>query len=219
MIAPPSLSLYLEVMTMHGLRLVMLMVIAAVLLAGCGGQTPPEPTAEPPSVPTAAAQEAYPAPTESSLGSGYPLPTEPAGPGYPIPTDNPGPSFVPQLTVPVPSSDQVGVVTGKLLRLEQGSSEGSPFPADLYLGKVLSSSQGEAGLVELDQSTAPKALIDGQGTFVFNDVPTGNYGLMLNTPRGAVLLNKPSDASAMVVEVKGGQVTDLGELKYDLEGL
>jgi hypothetical protein len=201
---------------MHLLRWFLAPALASALLIGCASQTPAEPTAAP-AAPAATVQPGYPAPTEA-LGAGYPLPTEPASAAYPVPTDV-IPNVVESLTVPAPASNQVGVVTGRLLRLPPGQTTGGqPFPANLYLGKVLASAQGEEGLVELNPSSSPLAQIDAQGRFVFSDIPIGRYGLMLDTPRGAVLLNNPTDSSAMVVEITGGNTVDLGDIAYDLEG-
>lgn len=118
--------------------------------------------------------------------------------------------------VPTPASAQVGTVTGQLLLIKDGTNvpfEGIP----LYLGSVITSDQGVEGMVKLAKSTAPKVLTDAQGNFAFTDVSPGKYGLMLDTPRGAVLLNQPPAGTNMVVEVQGGDTISLGELPYDIE--
>lgn len=201
---------------MYFLRFVLVLIVGA-LLAGCAGQqSPVELTMAP--APAATEVVGYPVATTDALGGGYPAPTQAASAGYPVPTEETGLNIVPQLTVPAPASAQVGVVTGRILRRDIGAAEtaNEPFSADLYLGKVLSSTQGEAGLVQLDPTIAPRATIDTQGLFAFTDVPPGQYGLFLNTPQGAILLNMPTDGSAMVADVKGGDVIDLGELSYEL---
>jgi hypothetical protein len=199
------------------------MLVALVLLSGLLVACNTPPTAEPTTAPAAPATPAtepggYPVATAGTT-EGYPAPaaTTETAPGYPVPTEDTANVIVPQLTVPAPASDQVGVVTGKIFRRDTGSTENKPFAAELFLGKVLSSTQGEEGLVELDTNTSPKAQLDAQGVFVFTDVPPGKYGLFLNTPQGALLLNQPADGSAMVVEVTGGQTVDMGELSYELE--
>jgi hypothetical protein len=199
------------------LRACVALVLLSIMLAACNTPASIEPTTAP--VPATAAPTA---------GSGYPVGQENAGgypvaaaptvdPAYPVPTEALAVTIVPQLTVPAPTSGQVAVVTGKIFRRDKDSTENKTFPADLYLGKILSSTQGEEGLVELDPTTAPRAQVDAQGTFVFIDVPPGKYGLFLNTPGGALLLNQPTDGSALVVDASGGQTIDLGELSYELE--
>jgi hypothetical protein len=40
---------------------------------------------------------------------------------------------------------------------------------------------------------------------------------MLDTPRGAILLNKPVTGEDMIADVVGGKTFDFGELHYDLD--
>lgn len=118
--------------------------------------------------------------------------------------------------VPTPASGDVGIVAGKLLKVLEGGGT-KPFAnLPLYLGTVLKSEQGVEGLVELTKSKAPSTKADAEGNFAFTDVKPGRYGLMIDTPRGAVLLNQPSDGKSMIIEIVGGQTDDLGEMKYDI---
>lgn len=118
--------------------------------------------------------------------------------------------------VPTPASTDVGTVTGILLKVQQDGGT-KPFAGlPVYLGSILKSEQGKEGLVELDKAKAPHATVDAQGNFVFTDVKPGRYGLMIDTPRGAVLLNDPSNGGNFIVQVDGGKVQNLGELKYDI---
>lgn len=123
----------------------------------------------------------------------------------------------PAAAVPTPSSDQVGTVTGKLLNSNNQSAAKPMAKAPIYLGTILKSQTGTEGLVQLVKESAPKAVVDAQGNFVFTNVPPGRYGLMLDTPRGAILLNKPVTGESMVADVKGGQTFDFGELQYSID--
>lgn len=125
-------------------------------------------------------------------------------------------SNAPAASIPTPKSDQVGVVVGKLLNRKPQSDLKPLAGAPVYLGKILKSQQGAEGMVELAKETAPKATVDAQGQFVFSDVPPGRYGLMLDTPLGAILLNKPVTGEGMIADVGGGKTFDFGELHYDL---
>ena len=122
----------------------------------------------------------------------------------------------PDTGIPTPASDQVGTVVGHLINTKP---QGAPAPlssAPVYLGIILKSQQGAEGLVQLSKASAPKAIVDEQGRFVFTNVSPGRYGLMLDTPQGAILLNKPVTGESMIAEVVGGKVFDFGELHYEL---
>jgi len=119
--------------------------------------------------------------------------------------------------VQTPASDQVGTVTGHIIRLP---TKGDPEPlagAPLYLGAILKNPDGQDRLVEVSPETSPKTSADDQGRFVFSNIPPGRYGLMLDTPVGTLLLNNPETGGDLIVEVTGGKVLDLGELKYQLD--
>jgi len=140
-----------------------------------------------------------------------------AGQVAPPNTSNGTTSSAPAAGIPSPASDQVGIVTGKLLNKKPQDTLKPLRGAPIYLGKVLKSQQGVEGMVELAKETAPKATVDAQGQFVFTDVPPGHYGLMLDTPLGAILLNKPVTGDSMVADVVGGKTFDFGELHYELD--
>lgn len=122
-------------------------------------------------------------------------------------------------TIPTPVSKEKGVVTGVLLSTASG--EKKPIAnAPLYLGDVLKANTGMEAMVKIDRNVSPKADVDAQGNFVFTDVPAGRYGLMLDTPRGTLLLNNPdpnAKSKNMIIEVKGGDTVNLGNLEYDLD--
>lgn len=138
-----------------------------------------------------------------------------APPNSPPSTTNNSTAPTPEL--PIPASNEAGVVIGKLMN-SRNQSEAKPMAeAPIYLGTILKSETGAEGLVQLVKESAPKAIVDAQGNFVFNNVPPGRYGLMLDTPRGAILLNKPVTGESMIAAVSAGQTFDFGELRYDLD--
>lgn len=121
----------------------------------------------------------------------------------------------PPLTVPKPASAQVGTVSGRIINTKDGAKPLGNAP--LYLGSVVKATDGTNAVVSLDKNAAPRADTDTEGRFVFTDVPAGTYGLMLDTPQGAILLNKPVTNEDMVLEVIGGEILDVGELSYLLD--
>jgi hypothetical protein len=109
----------------------------------------------------------------------------------------------------------VGVVTGKLFRLPSPDNTSTEPLSRLhiYLAELIKTKEGMQ-LASLSKDTAPTATVDAKGTFAFADVPPGRYGLMLDTPQGVILLNQPESGGDLIVEVQGGKVVDLGDLKY-----
>lgn len=197
---------------MHLRRLCFAAIAAAALLSACSPSAPAEqPATTAPAAPTTAAADAYPGPAGA-----YPAPGS-AYPGGAAPAAELGPTVsADPIVVPQPSSDQVGVVTGTILRTADGGSEPASEGYVIFLGNLLKNDQGVDGLVELDKITAPKAPVNALGEFVFVDVPPGRYGLMLELRSGTVLLNNPQDGGDLIVEVTGGQITDLGDLGYPI---
>jgi hypothetical protein len=118
---------------------------------------------------------------------------------------------------PTPASNDVGTVSGRVVSVTEKNGRKPITDFSVYLGHILKSEQGVEGLVELDKGSAPSARLDAQGNFVFTKVPPGRYGLMLDTPQGAILLNTPVTGKSMIVEVQGGKAINLGELQYPID--
>lgn len=84
----------------------------------------------------------------------------------------------------------------------------------LYLGSIVMLSDGRPGMSSLDKSTAPKATTNLIGQFIFPDVPSGQYTLMLDQITSSFLLNTP-EGDDFIISIEGGEIVDLGELRYD----
>lgn len=199
---------------MRLLRTLLAAAAAAALLAAC---SQPAPQSSPETATTAPAGE-QPAAT-AGAGGAYPGPSG----AYPAPSGAyPGPQTVPTpavsmdpIVVPQPASNEVGVVSGTLYRLDEAGKRIPYAAGTIYLGTVTESGGVEA-MVALDRNVAPTTVTNGLGQFVFADVPPGRYGLMLQAFEGPLLLNNPQDATDMLIEVTGGQVVEMGDLAYPL---
>lgn len=122
-----------------------------------------------------------------------------------------------EIVVPEPASGEVGTVAGRIVSVTEKNGRKPITGLAVYLGTILKSDKGVEGLVELDKAKAPQAKLDDQGNFAIIDAPPGRYGLMLDTPQGAILLNTPESGAAMIVVVEGGKSLDLGELLYPID--
>lgn len=116
-----------------------------------------------------------------------------------------------RLDVPTPSSSDLGTVTGILIL--DGDQEKPVTGAILYLGEILRLDDGTPASASLDKQTAPVTQTNAAGQFIFGDVPAGQYTLLLDLVSSTFLLYSPT-GSDLLIQVKGGQVVDLGELRY-----
>lgn len=118
--------------------------------------------------------------------------------------------------LPTPSSNDKGTVGGVLIRDVPGQAARPYVEVTLYLASLLNNTAGTPTLAELNKNAAPKTVTNAQGVFAFTDVPPGTYALILDTPLSSFILHQPGSGDALLIEVKGGDVKDLGELRYDL---
>ncbi len=87
----------------------------------------------------------------------------------------------------------------------------------LFLGKVYRDSNGRPAMAGLDSGKAPKTVAADNGQFIFERVPVGTYALLFDSPGGGtVVLKNPQTGDDLLIEIKGGEVINLGELRYSL---
>ncbi len=83
---------------------------------------------------------------------------------------------------------------------------------ELYLAKAVSTSNPEIFLLELDQSTAPRAFIDRTtGNFIFVDIEPDTYGIIAWEPMNSFPLND-SKGNTLYIQAQPGKIVDLGEI-------
>jgi len=84
---------------------------------------------------------------------------------------------------------------------------------ELYLGKAVPTSDPNIDLVELDEKTAPRAIINrATGEFIFLNVEPGKYGLVAWGPMNSLLVNDPQTGYTLFVTLLADQVIDVGTL-------
>lgn len=147
-----------------------------------------------------------------------------SGSRTPLPLASPLVSFLPTPGVepstmrgalPTPSTSDTATVGGVALRQTPGQPSYPLNGGILFLAQVqYYDDKPVMGI--LDTSTAPRAVADEQGFFVFTNVPPGSYVLIYATPMGSIVLQNPQTGADMIIEVEGGAIVDLGELKYDV---
>jgi len=118
--------------------------------------------------------------------------------------------------LPTPAAGDKATVGGVLIHDAPGKAPQPYAGVTLYLSTLVKDKSGTPAMAGLDKAKAPKAMTDATGAFAFTDVPPNTYALILAGPLTDYLLNQPGTGSALLIEVKGGEVKDLGELHYDL---
>ncbi len=173
-----------------------LLLVSVTLLSACTASIPnPTPTLET-SVDPSPIPLAYPVPTALSLVPAYPYPQPPT------------PTFRPTDTTSIELDSTKGAIRGILLDME-----GKPI-ANLFvfLATITNSPAGPLISFTLESQ---KGGTDAEGRFVIRDVPAGVYSLAVWTPATNFLIPAPSgeEGSAIQVEVRNGEITELGEIR------
>lgn len=146
--------------------------------------------------------------------SGYPgtAVTESGNDGYPavaVP-ENTSPSPPnPERNIPAPA-ESAGAVGGVLYREIEDAGFTPVVPLGLYLGDVLTDSQGRQALISHGVDS-PQAEIFQTGVFVFNNVAPGTYGLVIDIGVSQFPISG-EDGQPILIEVVAGQALDLGQI-------
>jgi hypothetical protein len=114
--------------------------------------------------------------------------------------------------VPTPSKADHSTITGFLM-----TNKESPTPvgeAVLYLATIHTDETGKPLAASFDRQTAPRSQTDAAGRFVFVDVPSQQYALILDRISETFLLKSPDDNSDMFLTPGAGEVLDVGRLVY-----
>jgi hypothetical protein len=210
---------------MRTIHWALLAVACLFLLANCQpGATQPVETGpasgSPTSAPTpeeATIEDPTPAATVEDSTLLSPLSTPGSGSeGTAFQSPLPAPSEEP-IEPPAPASQDVGVATGIML------GGNPPLPGVgmiLRLADVLVDSDGTPLSASLNKETAPTTLVGGSGQFIFTDVPPGRYAIVVDLISTSVVLRDPASGDDLLVDVTGGEITDIGKLIYpDLPSL
>ncbi|MCY3711175.1 MAG: hypothetical protein OXG26_19980 [Caldilineaceae bacterium] len=106
-----------------------------------------------------------------------------------------------------------GALTGVLLlKTEDGFQPVADVK--LAIGETLSDDEGTERVVAYDPSTAPITYTDASGRFMFEDLESGRYGLILDIVMSSFLLYQEGTLDAVLFEITDGEMTDLGNLEY-----
>lgn len=127
----------------------------------------------------------------------------------------PEPTTEPEPTAPaiVVTSPDLGGLTAVL----HTSVDGTDRPlAGLIIGlaAVILDENGKPKASGYEVSAAPRTDTDGDGRFAFDSIKPGLYTLIADYVSAQVQLNDEKTGDTLLVEIKPGEVTDLGLLKF-----
>lgn len=148
-----------------------------------------------------------------SLGACSGQPTPALSP-LPVAVSNNQSPLFPTATAPALSDATLGGVKGRIV----SRSTGQPLSGfGLYLGDRLPIQPGDQHAITFQQKSSPHVEVDAQGNFALVDVKPNTYALILWTPlRSLVIADPKQPTQELSVEIKAGQVTDLGDIVSDL---
>lgn len=131
--------------------------------------------------------------------------------GYPYPQEFEEPEIPDYLLTPVsipePSKD-AGVVTGKIINLE--TKEPMPFQT-VYLGVMVFLTPAPGYTYHIYENSSPHTMTDVNGTFVLDNVPPGDYIILVWTPFGAYVIH--DNQGEKIVKSRASRLLDLGALE------
>lgn len=123
-------------------------------------------------------------------------------------------SAVPSVMTTIPAPDEeTGVVTGKVFSTKMNAPLSQ---IGIYLGEYMYLTPGPGYLVTMTQNGSPHTVADGEGRFALDKIKPGDYPLILWTPFNSHVIHEEEDQTKdLVVTVKAGEVTDLGEIRVE----
>lgn len=146
--------------------------------------------------------------------TGYPvLVAQTHEPGYPVTNPLTENTLLeppnPERTLPLAQQDS-GVLGGVLI-WEVTESGFLPLePKDLILAEVILNSNNEPAYIR-DNAESPKAQLFPTGIFIFDAVPPGQYGLVVDVGYTKFPITSENE-DVMIIDIIAGEVLDLGQI-------
>ncbi len=119
----------------------------------------------------------------------------------------------PDIELPA-ASEEGGVIGGVLVREVVGYGFEPLIPASLMLADVLLTTDGRPAFVR-SGSNSPKAELYPTGIFIFQNIPPGEYGLMVDVGYTIFPINN-DDGTPLLIKLEPGGVIDMGQVITEL---
>lgn len=117
--------------------------------------------------------------------------------------------FVPT-PIPTPLPDK-GSITGRFINYESREPIGGVI---VYLGTIspFKIENSESHIITVLPNSSPNTLTDSYGYFAFLNVNPGVYAMIIWLPEKSWVVSAPNTGKAILIEVKEGKTTVLGDL-------
>lgn len=190
----------------------------SLVIGGCfGSDEEPTPTPAPP--PPTATLAATVAPTPTTVPATPAAKT--AAPVSPLAAPvSPLAAPVSPVALPAASPEQkvitttkTGSVVGSVV-VKSPTVDKAVVDVIVALAEVIKRTDGPPRATGYDPAHSPQTAFDHQGHFVINNVPPGDYGIIVDWGKSAFMLNDPKTGNGIVITVKANAVTDIGTLTY-----
>jgi hypothetical protein len=184
--------------------LIVLLLGLTIIVAACGGGDEPAPTETPAETPeqSAAPESPLAAPESPLAGPESPLAT-PAGSTAEIVAE---------------TSSTTGAFVG-VLRINSETRQEPVRNVIVALARVIVDENGAERATGYDAANAPQTKTDDEGRMVIHNVPPGRYGIILDAVTLQVMLNDPDTGETILVDIKAGEVTDIGVREFESLGI
>ncbi|MBN1260639.1 MAG: hypothetical protein JXB35_08160 [Anaerolineae bacterium] len=145
-----------------------------------------------------ATDEASPAPTQSPLTT-------------PDTLDSP----LPIVEDALPNWDDEPAEGKSVIRGQIELTSGGVILGEILLANTIPTNNPDIEMLEIDQNNQIKAAFDRDTMrFIFPNIEPGKYGLVAWEPMSSQPLNDPETGETLFVEVKAGEVVDVGTLRF-----
>ena len=157
--------------------------------------------------------------TTNLVNSAYPpselseRPTNIPYPGLEVATTIPqtvAPAELP-LTLPQPASG-MATLGGVVI---DGQTRRAPPESLLFLGEVVYTDKG-LPVISVDRQNDPVIVLQPNGTFAFEDVIPGEYGIVFFTPDYSFLLENPDSGESLIITLAANKVYDIGLMELSV---
>ena len=193
-------------MFLYRFTYVFVALILTLFVAACGGESTPAPVdTATPAAATASATPATPAePTQSS---------QPASPlSAPV-----SPLAAPAFDAP---SAGKAAIAGRLIDIKTGlmmADQNLSLPAVLCAPGVAEADKREQCFYMIDEAFDPSTLTDGEGRFIFQDIPAGEYVLMVGNLMTEYTVLTDELNQPLIWKADANNVLDVGDIVVDFE--